>query len=171
MQVVIPAYNVPEQEVPDVANLRADQLKWLNTADVPVEFWVRLAHACFRLVCRDPDDSVNTGLIQKLVQKFKSTHILRGENFSDWSGAPNAKKKLEMVDTYNKVTDGAVFTTSAVLSLCFVALRLVRRVWNDSTSDALTLMEENKIMLYVGHAIDKWNKGGPRGPSLSWCTT
>ncbi|KAI6759217.1 hypothetical protein HG530_009897 [Fusarium avenaceum] len=155
---------VPEQKVPDVANLRADQLKQLNTADVPLEFWVRLAHACFRLVRRDPDDSVNTGLVHKLIQKFKSTHFLRGENFSDWSGAPNAKKKLEMVNTYNRVSEGAVFTTSAVLSLCFVALRLVRRVWNDSTSDALTLMEENKIMLYVGHAIDKWNKGDREDP-------
>jgi hypothetical protein len=94
-ELVIPEYNVPEREVPDIENLRADQLKWLNTADVPLEFWVRLAHACFRLVRRDPDDSVNTGLVHKLVQKFKSTHILRGENFSDWSGAPNAKKKLD----------------------------------------------------------------------------
>jgi hypothetical protein len=48
--------------------LRVDQFKWLNTSDIPLEFWVRLAHACFRLVRRDPNDSVNAGLIQKLVQ-------------------------------------------------------------------------------------------------------
>jgi hypothetical protein len=68
MQVVIPEYNVPAREVLDVENLRVDQFKWLNTSDIPLEFWVRLAHACFRLVRRDPNDSVNAGLIQKLVQ-------------------------------------------------------------------------------------------------------
>jgi hypothetical protein len=95
-------------------------------------------------------------LFSKLAYRHGSSKLIReiNEDLPFW----------EMVNTYNRVSEGAVLTTSAVLSLCFIALRLVRRVWNDSTSDALTLMEENKIMLYVGHAIDKWNKGDREDP-------
>jgi hypothetical protein len=43
------------------------------------------------------EDIKNACLLHKLIQEFKSTHILHDETFSDW-GRANTKKEPEIID-------------------------------------------------------------------------